>query len=70
MLTGQAKYKEAARRINRYLMARHDVRNSDPRLRGGVPGSWPPWGDYGRFLILNWATKFLVDALSLELSSS
>lgn len=68
MLSGEAKYKEAAQRVNRYLMARHDVRNGDLRLRGGVPGSWPPWGDYGRFLILNWATKFLVDALSLELS--
>ena len=63
-LTGQDKYREAASRINRYLMAHHDIQNPDLRLRGGLPGSWPVDGQYGRLLILNWATKFLVDALS------
>lgn len=62
-LTGQDKYREAASRINRYLMAHHDIRNQDLRLRGGLPGSWPVDGQYGRLRILNWATKFLVDAL-------
>lgn len=66
LLTHEEKYRAAARRVNRYLMARHDIRNPDLRLRGGVPGSWPVWGDYGRLRILNWATKFLVDALALE----
>jgi hypothetical protein len=66
LLTGEEKYRAAVRRVNDYLLARHDVRNPDPRLRGGVPGSWPVWGDYGRLTILNWATKFLVDALTLE----
>lgn len=66
LLTHEEKYRTATRQVNRYLMARHDIRNSDRRLRGGVPGSWPVWGDYGRLWILNWATKFLVDALSLE----
>ncbi len=65
-LTQQEKYRAAARRVNRYLMARHDIRNPDLRLRGGLPGSWPVWGDYGRLQILNWATKFLVDALARE----
>jgi hypothetical protein len=65
-LTKDEKYRAAAHLINRYLMERHDIRNPDARLRGGVPGSWPVWGDYGRLRILNWATKFLVDALSRE----
>ena len=65
-LTGQDKYREAASRINSYLMARHDIRNSDLRLRGGLPGSWPVDGQYGRLRILNWATKFLADALAAE----
>jgi hypothetical protein len=64
---GDIKYREAVHRVNRYLMARHDIRNTDSRLRGGLPGAWPVWGDYGRFMILNWATKFLIDALLLEL---
>jgi hypothetical protein len=66
-LTGERRYAEGARLVNRYLMAHHDIRNPDPRLRGGLPGSWPVWGDYGRFTILNWATKFLVDALRFQL---
>lgn len=66
LLTHDEKYRTAVRVVNRYLMARHDLRNPDPRLRGGVAGSWPVWGAYGRLQILNWATKFLVDALSLE----
>jgi rhamnogalacturonyl hydrolase YesR len=64
--TGQEAYREAAQRVNRYLMTRHDIRNSDPRLRGGLAGSWPVWGDYGRLMVLNWATKFLIDALVQE----
>jgi hypothetical protein len=69
-LTREEKYRTAARQVNRYLMSRHDIRNPDPRLRGGVPGSWPVWGDYGRTQILNWATKFFVDALTLEATTS
>jgi hypothetical protein len=66
LLTGEEKYREAVKRVNHYLMAHHDIQNSNPRLRGGVPGSWPVWGDYQRLAIVNWATKFFVDALSLE----
>jgi hypothetical protein len=65
-LTNDEKYRKAVGVVNRYLMARHDIRNADLRLRGGVPGSWPVWGGYGRLQILNWATKFLLDALTLE----
>jgi len=66
-LTSREEYRDGAERVNRYLMARHDIRNRDLRLRGGLPGSWPVWGEYGRLMVLNWATKFLVDALRFEL---
>lgn len=65
-LTKEDKYRAAAHDVNRYLMKRHDIRSPDPRLRGGLAGSWPVWGDYGRLMVLNWSTKFLVDALSRE----
>src|SRR5262249_31317722 len=55
LMTQEQKYRDAMKRINRYLLARHDIRNADPRLCGGLPGSWPTWGDYGRLTILNWA---------------
>jgi hypothetical protein len=66
--THDQKYRRGVEVVNRYLMARHDIRNPDPRLRGGLAGSWPVWGGYGRLQILNWATKFLLDALTLEQS--
>ena len=66
LLTSDDRYREAVTRTNSYLMARHDIRNADPCLRGGVSGSWPTWGGYGRLRVLNWATKYLVDALALE----
>jgi hypothetical protein len=65
-LTGDQKYWQAAVNANRYLMARHDISAADPSIRGGLAGSWPVWGEYGRFRVLNWATKFFVDALMLE----
>jgi hypothetical protein len=64
--THDQKYRSGVEVVNRYLMARHDIRNPDPRLRGGLAGSWPVWGGYGRLQILNWATKFLLDALTWE----
>ena len=62
-MTGSPQYREGAQRINRYLMARHDITSPYPDIRGGVTGSWPVWGPYGQYMVLNWATKFLVDAL-------
>jgi hypothetical protein len=61
--TGEEKYRDAARKANRYIMQRHDISSKDDAIRGGLAGSWPTHGDYGRFLVLNWATKFLLDAL-------
>ena len=69
-MTGEDKYRAAAHVVNRYLMARHDVRNADERIRGGLAGSWPVWENYGRLQILNWATKFLADALHREIRAS
>lgn len=65
-LTGDPSYRDATCRANSYLLRRHDIDNPDPRLRGGVPGSWPVWGAYGRFKILNWATNFFVESLLMQ----
>lgn len=65
-LTADDKYRRGAELANRYLMARHDISSPDPRIRGGLAGSWPVWGEYGKYMILNWATKFFIDALMLR----
>ncbi len=66
-LGGKKIFAEASERANRYLMARHDISSSDPSIRGGLAGSWPVSGRYGRFKILNWATKFFIDALLIRM---
>jgi len=65
-ITGDRAYLDALDRVNRYLMRHHDIGNPDTTLRGGVPGSWPTWGEYGRLRVLNWATNFFVESLLMQ----
>ncbi len=65
-LTGEGKYFEAGRRMNRFLASTQDLAAADPGIRGGIKGSLPIWQEYGTFEYLNWASKFFADALLLE----
>ncbi len=65
-LTGERRYAEAARRMNRYLMSSQDLQAADPGVRGGIKGSDPIYAEYGSHEYLNWAAKFFADALMLE----
>ena len=63
--TGNTGYLAAARRLNAYV--RRSVRLDGPEnQRGGVKGSFPVDGDYGRWEYLNWAAKFCIDAQLAE----
>jgi hypothetical protein len=63
--TGRDDYLAAARRANAYV--RRSVRLDGPEAqRGGVKGSFPVDGEYGRFEYLNWAAKFCIDAQLAE----
>jgi hypothetical protein len=64
--SGDSRYLSGARAINRFLMKTQDLGAKDEGIRGGVKGSHPIWAEYGSFEYLNWAAKFLVDALLLE----
>ena len=58
-------YQLAASRMLEYV--RRTVQTSGPvGVRGGVKGSFPTDGDYGRFEFLAWAAKFLLDANAAE----
>jgi len=56
---------EPAKALNAYVRKRVLLRG-DPDLVGGVRGSFPISGDYGRFEYLNWAAKFAIDAFRAE----
>jgi hypothetical protein len=64
-ITGDEKFRDAARRTNAYVRARVRV-DGAPEVRGGVKGSFPVDGEYGQFEYLNWACKFFIDANILE----
>jgi hypothetical protein len=64
--SGDVAYLHGARAINRFVMKTQDLAAKDEGIRGGVKGSHPIWAEYGSFEYLNWAAKFLVDALLLE----
>ncbi len=65
---GKGTYEDAARRLN--AMVRRTIRlDGPPGVAGGVRGSFPIDGGYGRFQMLNWAAKFTIDANLLELQA-
>jgi hypothetical protein len=65
-LTADPRYLDAALRTNAFV--RRTVHLDGPNeMRGGVKGSFPIDGDYGRYQLLNWAAKFLADGLMMEL---
>lgn len=65
-VTGERTYLEAVSRANRFTQSVQWQGSGDPNLDGGVAGSFPLHGNYGRFELLNWAAKFFADSLMLE----
>jgi len=63
--TGDEALLEASKRANKFLRTTLILDGSDS-IRGGIRGSYPVSGDYGRWEFLNWAAKFTVDALRQE----
>ena len=64
-ITGDEEFLDAARRANAYVRERVRV-DGEPEVRGGVKGSFPVDGEYGKFEYLSWACKFFIDANILE----
>ena len=66
-LTREPAYFRHMQETNRYLMKCQLLNTSNADIRGGISGSDPLSGQYGRFEILNWAVKFFMDSLMLEM---
>lgn len=49
---------------------RTQVLTGDPNIAGGIKGSQPIYGWYGKYQYLNWAAKFYADALMAEAGHS
>jgi hypothetical protein len=60
----------AAEKTNRFNIAVQDISARDPGIRGGIPGSYPRGGGYMTHRYPNWAAKFFMDALMLQLKAA
>jgi len=63
IITGDERWLEPVPRVLRFLKRTQNRTTKVRGLRGGIKGSWPISGDYGRFEVLAWATKYFADAL-------
>lgn len=63
LITGESRWLEPVPRVLEFVKRTQNRTSPDPGLRGGIKGSAPMSGDYGRHEILNWATKYFADAL-------
>ena len=61
--TGDATLLTAAFKAIDEVKQAQDLDNPNPGIRGGIPGSFPIWGEYITNAIPNWAAKYFIDAL-------
>ncbi|MFZ3091284.1 MAG: hypothetical protein WA240_11755 [Nitrospirota bacterium] len=66
-ITGELKYKDALAKANRFLKRVQILDDKNKDIHGGIAGSYPLNSNYGRFEILNWAVKFFIDSLIIEM---
>jgi uncharacterized protein YyaL (SSP411 family) len=62
-VTGDPTWLEPVPRVLAFLKRTQNRASRDPGLRGGIKGSYPLDGGYNPYQLLNWATKYFVDAL-------
>jgi uncharacterized protein YyaL (SSP411 family) len=67
-VTSDGRFLNGMVRANEFLRKVQWLGTGNPGLDGGISGSYPLHGNYGRFEVLNWAVKFFVDSLMLEIS--
>lgn len=69
-ITGDQRFVPHAHKANRFNMRVQDLTQRDPNRHGALKGSHPIDGGYITWRYPNWATKFFMDALMLELRTN
>jgi hypothetical protein len=60
------RYLNAAFKMNDWLK-KMQYQSKYEEIDGGLPGSYPLWGDYCPNAIISWGIKYFIDALLMEL---
>ena len=69
LATGEDKYHQQAVAINEYTKARQVTHTRNVNINGAVAGSYPIWGGYIHYCFPNWAAKFFLESLMVELAA-
>lgn len=64
--TGESKYLVTGSKLNEYVRRTVRLEGDNDAMIGGIKGSYPIDGLYGRFEYLNWAAKFFIDSNMFE----
>ncbi|MGH8233161.1 MAG: hypothetical protein ACREPU_03045 [Rhodanobacteraceae bacterium] len=67
--TGESSWKPAAENANQFNLSIQRLDTDDEGARGGMPGSYPLKGGYMKNRYPNWAAKFFMDAIILQLKA-
>ena len=67
LATKDNKFLDAAKKSNDYMKTVQILDSKNPAIKGAIPGAFPIYGWYAPFSFPNWAAKFFVDALMLEM---
>jgi len=67
-ITNDLKWKQCADKLINNLKATHQLVGGNTGVVGGIKGSHPIYGYYGKYEYLNWAAKFFADALMLSMN--
>jgi Squalene-hopene cyclase C-terminal domain len=65
-IAGLTQFRQAALRLNRWLASLQIQAGANADAHGGIPGSYPLFGQYERMRLPNWAAKFFADAMLAE----
>lgn len=68
-LIGEESYRQAGDRIVNFLKAFQLMESTDPGIQGALAGSFPMLAEYKPGGYPNWATKYLLDALMLQVEN-
>jgi hypothetical protein len=61
--TGEPRYLRAGRTLLGFVCFTQELRSGDPRIDGGIRGSYPFSGAYLQWSVCNWPTKFFADSM-------
>ncbi|MFA5889089.1 MAG: hypothetical protein WCW47_02275 [Candidatus Paceibacterota bacterium] len=65
-MTNEKRFLDGAFKIIKQVKSTQ-ILDTKEEIRGGILGSYPYYGEYSHFLLINWATKFFADALILKI---